>query len=1158
MFTAQPWQASAQMVTPQAVAGEIRIESIQGTVEVNPGGNTQWRAVLSGHGLKPGDRLRTRENSRVAIRWSDQSVVRLAELSDVQIQAAAAKQRASFSLVTGILYFFNRERLTNARYGTRTASAAIRGTEFVLQADGDRTTLTVVEGEVELSNEVDAITLRGGEQGIAQPGQAPRKTPAIIVNNVIQWALYYPAVLDLDELGLTLAERNRLAASTAAYKSGDLLRALDLLPAAGPAESSPERIYRAGLLLAVGSVAEAEQILVTVGETVGAATPAPRALRLADALRQLIAAVKFQPWTMNANAELASEWLAQSYAHQSRGDLRNAIRSVQRSVEISPDFGFGWARVAELEFSFGHTGEALDALERGLQYSQRNAQALALKGFALAAQNRISEAISWFNRSITADPNLANAWLGRGLCLIRQGYAKRGREDLLTAVAMEPQRAILRSYLAKAYTDAGDEPRAANELQVAKDLDPNDPTAWLYSALLNEQENRINDAVHELEKSQELTGNRHIYRSGLLLDQDRAVRSANLARIYQDAGMSDVAIREASRAVSYDYANYSAHLFLANSFSEPINPASGNLRFEVPKRIEYLLANLLAPVGGGILSPTISEQEYSPLLEENGFGLASRTEYLSRGAWSQEAAQFGTFGASSYAVEGYYNSDPGQGPNSDLETREFLLHLKQQLTAQDTLYALISQVESEGGDVFQRYDPAIGDLDFRFKGKQEPVLVLGYHREWKPGSHTLVMGSMYKDDFTFLDPTRAVIVVSRTNGALENVPVITMNNELRLEREIYAVEAQHVLTLARHQTIAGARYLAGNSFVRNLQDNPSDLQPFFPDPPTPAADQTESLDLERFAAYVYQQLELLPSLRVFAGLTYDNLTVPRNFFEGPISREEERTEKWSPKAGAIWQPERNSVVRFAYARSLIGLDVEQALQIEPSQVAGFNRTYRTIFPQAVVGTVVGAHAETFGLSLEKKFGRSTFVSVAGEILGSDGKRTRGVFDLYPNDAFYGVPGILEERLEYTERTVSITFDQLLSDEWSVGARYGVSNAELEQKIPAIPTSFLPRQNIESTLHQLGLHVVYNHPAGFYGRGEGLWNAQSNQGYRPALMSEDFWQFNAFAGYRFYRRKVDVAVGILNLFDQDYRLSALNLHPHLPRERTFAARLKLVF
>lgn len=1160
LFTAQPGTAPAQIVTPPAPASEIRIETIEGVVEVNPGGAGQWQRALRGRVLQPGDRVRTRELSRVSIRWSDQSMVRLAELSDVQIQPGAAKQPASFSLMTGLLYFFNRERLTNARYGTRTASAAIRGTEFVLQAEENgRATLTVIEGEVDLGNELGTLTLRTGEQGVVEPGQLPRRTPAIIVNNVIQWALYYPAVLDVDELGFTLTDRNRLRDSVAAYKSGDLSRALELLPAAAAAaESASDKIYRAGLLLSVGNVAQAEQLLDSIGQAAGAVTGPARGLRLAGALRQLIAAVKLQPWATNASPELASEWLAQSYAHQSRGDLRTALSAANKSTEVSPDFGFAWARVAELEFSHGHTREAMDALGRSLKYSPRNAQALSLKGFLLAAQNRIADAIPWFSQAIDIDPNLGNAWLGRGLCLIRRGHVERGHENLLTAVAMEPQRAILRSYLAKAYTDADNGKRAAHELQIARGIDPNDPTAWLYSALLNEQENRINDAVRDLERSQELTGNRHIYRSGLLLDQDRGVRSANLARIYQDAGMFDVAVREAARAVNYDYANYSAHLFLANAYNGLVDASAATRRLQTPKRIEYTLANLLAPVGGGILSPAISEQEYSKLFERDRLGVSSRTEYLSRGAWSQVGSQFGVFGNSSYAVEAYYEIDPGQRINNDFEQRELVLHLKQQLSPADTFYALASHLDIEGGDLFQRYDPSSANGDARFHEKQEPFIVLGYHREWHPGSHTLLTGTIFKDDFKARDPTRPAIIVSRIFGMLEGVPIIDMANDFNLKTDTYAAEAQQILTGLKYHTVVGARYVWGDSRVSSRQDNPSDLQPFFPDPPEPAAQQDERLENERFSAYVYQQLEIMNNFRLFGGLTYDDLKLPVNFLDAPISREHDRITEWSPKAGLIWLPLSNTIVRFAYTRSLIGTAPDQNLLIEPSQVAGFTQIYRSIFPESVVGNVPGAHAETFGLSLEQRLGANTFLALAGEILTSKAERTRGAFDLFPFEALFAVPSSLEERLDYRERSVSFTANQLLGDEWSIGLRYRLSEAELHQKFPQIPAEFLARQNIESILHQLNLHVVYNHPSGFFAQLDGLWNVQSNHGYNPDQPGDNFWQFNAFGGYRFYRRKIELAAGVLNLLDQDYRLSPLNLHPNLPRERTFAARLSFAF
>ena len=186
----------------------------------------------------------------------------------------------------------------------------------------------------------------------------------------------------------------------------------------------------------------------------------------------------------------------------------------------------------------------------------------------MAAQNRAKKAIGVFDQALAINSALGDAWLGRGFCEIRAGNRAQGREDLLVAAAIEPQRAALRSYLGKAYADAGDFPHAEKELDLAKNLDPADPTAWLYSALLNQERNRINTAIDDLEKSEDLNDNRRVYRSDHLLDQDQAVRSANLASIYNDADMTTVGLQEAQKAITYDYDNYSAHLFLANTYNE--------------------------------------------------------------------------------------------------------------------------------------------------------------------------------------------------------------------------------------------------------------------------------------------------------------------------------------------------------------------------------------------------------------------------------------------------------------------------------------------------------------------------------------------------------------------------------------------------------------
>ena len=212
---------------------------------------------------------------------------------------------------------------------------------------------------------------------------------------------------------------------------------------------------------------------------------------------------------------------------------------------------------------------------------------------------------------------------------IKRGDLEGGRGDLQTAATVEPTVSGFHSYLGKAFSMEDKPVDARKDLDLAKKLDPKDPTPLLYSALELQQRNRTNQAITDLEKSIELNDNRRVFRSKQLLDQDKAVRSANLAKIYQNAGMRNVAVREATHAVENDYTNPSAHLFLANSFNALRDRKRIELRYETPWFNELLLSNLLSPVGGGQLSQFVSQQEYSKLMEEDGMGASFSSEWRS-------------------------------------------------------------------------------------------------------------------------------------------------------------------------------------------------------------------------------------------------------------------------------------------------------------------------------------------------------------------------------------------------------------------------------------------------------------------------------------------------------------------------------------------------
>lgn len=1177
------WAALAGLPLRAAeTSGEIKISFIEGQAEFSMSGAADWQIASTNNTLRNGYRFRTGERSRAMLLLEGGSTVLIRESSmAVIVPSENVRVETSLSIVAGIFSFFHREKPGSLRVNTRSARASIKGTEFVVAVDPvtEATTISVIEGEVEFGNEHGTTNLTNLQQAVAEVGQAPRLTPGFNVNHVLQWNFYYPGVLDVEELPLNNAERAALTESLTAYRSGDLLTALQKYPANRPPASAAERVYYAGTLLAVGLAEQAEASLKLV-EAAGADA---RTGQLAGGLRLLITAVKRETPSITpaeaADVSTATEALALSYYEQSRAvrdtSLRRALAAAQRATELSPGFGFAWARVAELEFSFGRTAAALRALERSQALSPRNAQALALRGFLAVAQNKTRVALDYFDRALAIDPALGNAWLGRGLCKIRLstqlfgfGDTSEGRQDLLIAAAVEPQRSLLRSYLGKAWSlDHRNAELARKELDLAIRLDENDPTPWLYRALLNEQENRLNEGIRDLERSVTLNDNRRVYRSELRLDEDRAVRQANLARIYADAGLADVAVREASRSVADDYANFSAHLFLANSYQQ-LSPSAGfDQRFETSAASEYLLASLLGPASGAILAQNVSQQEYSGLLERNGLGLSTTTEYLSHGAWSQSAVQHGTYNSSSYALMANYLFDPGQSRNHEVESRLFAVRWKQMITQYDSAYFELQDVRIEAEDLAQRYNPDQSVDGARTREEQQPNMLVGWNHEWNEAHRTLLLAGRVDDSLVHTNFRGPVFLVAESDGSPDTFDATDLTQQYRNRVVVNSLEMQHLFSKAPFQTIAGLRFQTIQSRVRNqhtiFSGNASGLEDNFGNPGTVITNQLVEVASLRISPYLYQHWQVAEPLLLIGGLTYDYQQHARNLKFAPVDDDHDFDQRISPKAGFIWTPAGDWVLRGAWSRSLVGVDLDQSLRLEPAQLAGFVQSYKTLFPNSLVGGVGGAQLETFGLALENRFGRGTYASVTAELLQSEAQHQVGV---YRSDFDLGRAGAgqMDEKLQFRERTAEISLHQLVGDQLSFGVRYRAADAELSVRYPRYsdvpPTAprLPPAGDTSGLLHLVTLTGQFRHASGLFAGAEANWWNQDVADQRFELPQTSFWQAHLYGGFRFPRRRAEVTIGVYNVTAQDYRLYPINFYPDLPRERTFFARLTLNF
>src|SRR6185436_1155052 len=247
----------------EAVRTQHHLLEPQGEVEILRKGANAWIPARTNIALAPGDSIRTGKDSRAAVRLSNDSVIRMDQLTIMRLpEPISPRKRFMVNLLKGAIYFFHRERPVETDFETPLVSGAIRGTEFnLVVADNGRTVLTLVEGAVDLSNPQGQLALKTGDQAVVEPAAPPVKTAVIEAANVIQWCLYYPAVLDVDEVALSDAEKQALSDSLAAYRDGDLPRALAAWPPNRQPSSTAEKLYRAQLELTAGQITSAEQLL---------------------------------------------------------------------------------------------------------------------------------------------------------------------------------------------------------------------------------------------------------------------------------------------------------------------------------------------------------------------------------------------------------------------------------------------------------------------------------------------------------------------------------------------------------------------------------------------------------------------------------------------------------------------------------------------------------------------------------------------------------------------------------------------------------------------------------------------------------------------------------------------------------------------------------
>jgi tetratricopeptide (TPR) repeat protein len=1041
--------------------------------------------------------VRTGENSRAAILLFPETLIRLDQQSSIVFKQAETDTIPFWlELLKGAAHFISRDPRP-LEIITPFANAAIEGTEFLVTVTANQAGIIVYEGRVRASNNSGSVSVGRGEAAIALAGAAPRAETVLRPRDAVHWTLYYPPVLF----------------------AGDAT------------------VQQAARALTVGRVDTAEATLARVlaqdaNNSDALALQAIIALTQNDKTTALALAGK----AVDVRAESAAAHIALSYSQQAHFDLSGALASLQTAVAVAPHNALAWARLAELWLSVGDIDQGLNAAKHAATLDPGIALSRTIQGFANLSKTRIAKAMAAFEQAIELDQAAPLPRLGLGLARIRKGDLADGRGEIEIAVALDPGNSLMRSYMGKAYFDEKRGRLAATQYEMAKELDPNDPTPFFYDAIRKQTENRPVEALHDMQTSIALNDNRAVFRSRLQLDEDLASRSASIARIYRDLGFEQRALVEGWTSVNTDPANFSAHRLLADSYSSLP-------RHQVARVSELLQSQLLQPLNLTPVQPQLAESnlfilegagpsdpaflEFTPLFLRNRLALQANGVIGGNDTWGNDLIHNGVYNNLSWSLGQFHYESDGFRDNNDQDRDIYNLFVQGALSHRTSVQAELRHKDEDFGELPLRFDPD-DFLPVNRNSDDTDTARVGLHHRFTEKSD-LIASVIYED---------------QDEGDKLETPVgpLLVRTDADTSSDGYTAELQHIYRGSKWKLVSGAGRFDADTEVDST--NMTFAPPLFP--PFPDTLNNVKSDTEHNNAYLYSYVEPLPGVTLTLGASFDafdeDATTTNTIVGVPVPPMTSKTstdrDKFNPKFGLTWEATTATTLRLAAFRAM-KRHVVSSQTVEPTQVAGFNQFY----DDEVNGTV----ATRYGIAVDQVFSRD-----------------------------------ISSGLEYSWRKLDVPLEFLApagftDDDWD--ERFGraylywtphdriAASAEYQYELFERDDFAGELHATRLRTHRVPLTVKLFHPSGFSARvrvtyvdQEGDIASAPPQPFPVTTDESDrFWMTDAAISYRLPRRRGIVSVGVANLFDEDIQFQDTDLeHPTVYPERFVFARVTLSF
>lgn len=898
-----------------------RLVSAQAVVELKSAGGERWVAILPPRELCEGDIVTVRSPGRAAIVLDDETLVRLDHNTTLHLLRTARRRDAELGLVEGFVHVITRVR---KRFGVSTpfVNALVEGTEFTVASGAERAQVVVAGGVVRARNAGGEAELREGDAIEAAAAAAPRAI-AVRPLDAIRWAIHYPQIVWLGEAALAgLAPEQRAAVGRAQQhmaqgRPADALAALPQSPSAAPVEA-----LRAALLLALGRVDAAAALLAPFAGRGEAAVAAVDAIvRVARNERDAGLAAAQRAVELDGGSPAAH--LAMSYALQARGELAPALEAARRASERGADHPFAWARRAELELSLARVADGRASAGQALARAAGLPRARALLGFAQLLSGETGAARETFAAAIAADSADPLPRLGSGLAHVRAGELAAGRRDIEIAALLDPANAELRSYLGRVYVEEDRAALAGKEFDVARRLDPASPTPWHFDAFRRLRDNDPLGALAAGRRALDLNEHRAVVRSPLLLDIDRAARSANLGQAYAVVGFAQSLRAAAGDAIDDDPAGPAGHRLLADAYAELP-------RFESARVSEMLQAQLRLPIGRLPPAPQFLAAELPIADAPRALAPEEAGELFERGPGhfvaTGLAGSHATRGASVLAARSAeraqvslghfdYRRD-ALGEARDIELSGSRLGLQLAATPATMLSAELGTGQRRGGEVVEQLLAGAAALPTRLDHRVTRDTARLSLRHAPGFAHELIVTAAAQET--------GERSIDRLTGAAA-FPFDRSDIDLRTRLEAHELGVLYVAREEHYGLSLGAASYRQRARLR--QELGLCCLPG-PDPVTVPLGPTTRSTAGHDAVFAYLDVRARPWARVYVGAAHDVLDAER-----PAS-----VERTSGKFAARLALGPATTLRLALLEGVKGPKYRDQT-LEPTQVAGFNQLF---------------------------------------------------------------------------------------------------------------------------------------------------------------------------------------------------------------------------